>query len=300
LKLDWRLDWPARWALYGVQVEPFGRDHAARGGSYQTGEVLVREIFGKAAPYPVPYEFINPVGETKKMSKSDGKGITPNDLLEVMPAEVLRYFIARPRPGRTLQFDSGVGVFNLIDEYSKLKAAENGGETVPDANAMGYAAPAKTADDVISGVPFNHLVSVYQAAQGDIDRLDDILKRTGYEVKPETLKHEAQFVASWLAKFAPDSVKFNVQKTLPDVELGHNQQEMLAALADKIDGAGEVDGEIMHNLIYAARDETGLKPAEAFQAIYRIILGQDSGPKAGWFLASLDRDWLVKRLRQQE
>jgi lysyl-tRNA synthetase class 1 len=55
------------------------------------------------------------------------------------------------------------------------------------------------------------------------------------------------------------------------------------------------DGQAMHEAIYAALTAAEIKPGEAFKAIYRVILGQDSGPKAGWFLASLDREWLIKR-----
>ena len=35
-KLVWRIDWPARWCMLGVTVEPFGKDHSTRGGSYDT------------------------------------------------------------------------------------------------------------------------------------------------------------------------------------------------------------------------------------------------------------------------
>ncbi len=45
-KLTWRVDWPARWAVLGVTVEPLGKDHASRGGSYDTGKRIVREIYG--------------------------------------------------------------------------------------------------------------------------------------------------------------------------------------------------------------------------------------------------------------
>ena len=36
------VDWPARWAMLGVSVEPFGKDHATRGGSYDTGARIAR------------------------------------------------------------------------------------------------------------------------------------------------------------------------------------------------------------------------------------------------------------------
>jgi len=67
VKLYWRLDWPARWWLLGVDVEPFGRDHATKGGSYDTGAGLMKQVFKDKPPFPVPYEFINRTGQTKKM-----------------------------------------------------------------------------------------------------------------------------------------------------------------------------------------------------------------------------------------
>ena len=56
VKLDWRLDWPGRWWLLGVDVEPFGRDHATKGGSYDTGKRIAREVYDIDAPVPVPYD----------------------------------------------------------------------------------------------------------------------------------------------------------------------------------------------------------------------------------------------------
>ncbi len=50
VKLNWRIDWPARWWLLQVHVEPFGRDHATKGGSYDTGEAIARDVFGVEPP----------------------------------------------------------------------------------------------------------------------------------------------------------------------------------------------------------------------------------------------------------
>jgi lysyl-tRNA synthetase class 1 len=83
---------------------------------------------------------------------------------------------------------------------------------------------------------------------------------------------------------------------MPNIELTDAQKLFIRNLSKRITDAPTVDGPAMHQLIYDAKADVDLKPAEAFQALYRVILGQDSGPKAGWFLASLDRAWLVKRL----
>lgn len=301
VKLNWRLDWPARWALWNVDVEPYGKEHATKGGSYDTGAEFVRQVFGQAAPYPLPYDTINLKGDNKKMSSSLGNVVTPQQALEMMPAEVLRYFVLRSKPSRILQFDTGVGLYNLIEEYSKIEEQVRSGNQHEFAEAYKLASTGH--QQTITSVPFSHMVSVYQAAIGDFAEIQKILERTGYgqAVKDEQdiLKREVEYVKNWLAKYAPEEVKFTVQQTLPKVELSSEQTQFLAALAESITSSKDLTGQAMHDLIYAALETAGLKPAQGFQALYRIILGKDSGPKAGWFLASLGHEWLVKRLRTE-
>ena len=45
-KLPWRIEWPAKWKILGVTVEPFGKDHGAPGGSYDTGKAIAEKILG--------------------------------------------------------------------------------------------------------------------------------------------------------------------------------------------------------------------------------------------------------------
>jgi lysyl-tRNA synthetase, class I len=301
-KLNWRLDWPARWAELGVMVEPFSaQEHGAAGGSYDTGAQFASEVFGINPPIPgVQYANIHLVGDTKKMSSSKGNLITPKQALEIMPPEILRYFIVRSRPDRTLYFDSGVGLYNLIDEYSKVQEAVLNNQPTEFREAYEFASLG-VMEPVISRVSFNHLVSVYQAAGGDTDLALKTLDRTGYAEAVKTqsavLRREFSYVSNWLQKYAPSEVKFSVQDRLPGVELSNVQRQFLAKLAQALAAeSSQPDGQSMHNLIYSIKEELGLKPADAFRAIYQVILGQDSGPKAGWFLASLPRDWLLRRL----
>ena len=158
-----------------------------------------------------------------------------------------------------------------------------------------------SSEEVIANVPFNHLVAVYQAARENADGVREILARTGYENVTENqwpvVERELGFVKNWLEKYAPANVKFTVQDKLPGVELSDEQTDFLRRLADTIETEQDLDGQGMHDAIYAAAVSAGLKPAQAFVALYRVILSQDSGPKAGWFLASLEQEWLVNRLR---
>lgn len=299
VKLNWRLDWPARWALWNVGVEPYGKEHATKGGSYDTGAQFISEVFGKEPPFPLPYDTINLKGDNKKMSSSLGNVITPKQALDMMPAEVIRYFVLRSKPSRVVYFDTGLGLYNLIEEYSKIEEHVQAGQEHEFAEAYKLAvAGAKVR--TISSVPFSHMVSVYQAALGDFDQIIEILERTGYEAavknEKDILKREAAYVKNWLDKYAPEEVKFEVQKSLPAVSLTDPQKKFLQMMAVKIGQERDLSGQGMHDLIYEHAEVAG-KPSEAFQAIYRVILGKDSGPKAGWFLASLDRDFLIKRLQ---
>jgi lysyl-tRNA synthetase class 1 len=302
-KLDWRLDWPARWAELRVNVEPFGaQEHGAAGGSYDTGKVFAQEVFGVEAPYDAArYGHIHRPGENVKMSSSKGNVVTPEEALNIMPAEILRYFIVRSRPEKKIIFDPGVGLYNLVDEFAA--AQEDPDHEFRDAYNFAVAGDVKL---VISRVPFKHLIQVYQAARQNEEEALEILARTDHqqavEDQREIIISEFKFVHNWLQKYAPNEVKFEVQEKLPEhVELSENQRAFLTDLAFHIESRNgqEIDGQAMHELIYAAKDNSDLTPKEAFQALYRVILGKDYGPKAGWFLSSLDREWLIRRLHLQ-
>src|SRR3989338_8918256 len=45
LKLKWRIDWPMRWDYEQVDFEPGGKDHSTVGGSYDTGQQIVKEVY---------------------------------------------------------------------------------------------------------------------------------------------------------------------------------------------------------------------------------------------------------------
>ena len=123
VKLDWRLDWPGRWWLLKVDCEPSGRDHMTKGSSYDTGVQLMKDVYEAAAPYPVSYDFINLAGDTKKMSASKGTGLDAREAAELMPAEVMRYYVLRVPPLKRLYFDPVKDVMRVMDEFAAFAAA---------------------------------------------------------------------------------------------------------------------------------------------------------------------------------
>ena len=167
------------WALFSVMVEGFGREHATKGGSYDTGKVIAKEIFGVDPPMPVPYDIISLKGESKKMSSSLGNLVTLGESLQIIPPEILRYFTFKSRPDRQLNFDPELGLYVLMDEYARTEAETLGGQD-PEFKRAWQIANLSGDEHVISTVPFSHMVTVYQTASGDIDTIFDLLKRTGH------------------------------------------------------------------------------------------------------------------------
>jgi lysyl-tRNA synthetase, class I len=299
VKLNWRLDWPARWWLLGVQAEPFGRDHATKGGSYDTGAVISKEIFGVEPPLPVPYDFINQTGETKKMSKSAGNAITATDLLDMLPAEVVWFFLLRYSPDKQLFFDEGPMLMRLVDEFGELLAKSD--KTDSDRQLLELCLQGVD-QPTVSRVPFSHLVASYQAALRDSDRTLEIIRRTEHaevvEQDTEIIKKELQFINNWLDKRAPEDITFSLQELFVADDFSAAEQQFMAQLADKIAAAPiNADGDWFHKTIYEFKDSTGLSPKELFSTLYRVLIGKTSGPRAGWFLSILPRDWLIRRLR---
>lgn len=270
-KLTWRVDWPARWKILEVTVEPFGKDHAAAGSSYDSGTRLAREIFEYEPPYPIPFEHIHLKGKGK-MSSSAGIAVPVEDIVDTIPSEVLKHIVTRIKPEKHIDFEPGMKLLDLIDEYDQQN---------PE--------PGK--------VPFRHMVSAVQIARGDEQQLLKVLERSGYDTADvESIRRRAAHAEHWLEKFAPDFAKFRVQETLPDKvkDLDSKQKDALGTLAERFE-SGEWDAEKMHSEVYTVAEKLDVDVKQVFNAIYTALLGQSSGPRAGWFLMSLDRDFVIKR-----
>jgi lysyl-tRNA synthetase, class I len=298
VKLYWRLDWPARWWLLGVDVEPFGRDHATKGGSYDTGVGIMKKIFKDKPPIPLPYNFIIRTGQTKKMSKSAGDTLAIADMLQILPPEVLRYFVLRHPPDKQLAFDETDGVIRLIDDFAALLAKA---DKTKDEQLLVELSVAGVPQGTISNIPFSHLVASYQAALKDPETTLDIIGRTEHQptVKKqrEIIKNELKFIDNWLKQWAPEDAKFELADK-PPKNLSDKQISYLSNLAKKVAQApAEADGEWFHKAIYDLQSSSGLTPKQLFTTLYLVLINKESGPRAGWFLSILPRDWLVKRLK---
>lgn len=287
-KLVWRVDWPMRWAHFGISVEPFGKDHASAGGSYDTGKEIVRKVFHAEPPFPVVYEWISLKGKGE-MHSSKGVVVTINEMLEIVPPEVLRYLIVRSRPEKTIDFDPGMGLISLIDEYDRMAV---------EANSREYAL--SRISFIPTRIPFRHMVTVVQIAHDDRG-IFQCLARSGYNVSDyENVLKQAHRVKIWLRNYAPDEVKFAVREHLPPqmVDLGKEMREALTWYLRFLESVPRWGAADLHNGVYEVAETTGVRAADMFSVIYLAFLGQKKGPRLGWFLEALGKDMVLQRLRE--
>ncbi|HEU4863952.1 MAG TPA: lysine--tRNA ligase [Candidatus Limnocylindria bacterium] len=307
-KLPYNVDWAAKWDLFGVTIEPAGKDLSTKGGSRDRSDAIAREVFGNEPPLNVPYEFLNIRG--KKMSTSKGLGASATRVAEVIPPEQLRLLFLRPGPNTAIEFDpDGTdAVPRLFDESDRLAAATAGREVrgelpadherlfavslvEPDADVRAEAAAYRPA--------FSHLALLEQVP--GVDPVERVTAEKGAALTDRELAivDERRAAArAWLEAYAPDSARIAVQPELPDAaaELDEAQRTYLATLGPALEAA-EWDGEAVQAAIFGTAKESGLPFGRAFAALYLAFLGRTSGPRAGWLLAALDRSFVLDRLR---
>jgi len=305
-KLPWRVDWPARWKMLGVTFEPCGKDLATVGGARDTGAKIVEQIYGYPHPALIVYEFILLKGKGA-MHSSKGTALSSEEMLKMTPPEVLRFLIMKNQPNKHIVFDSGLGLLSLVDEYDKEERAYFGIEDetkgMKDLNktyelSQSYHIP-KT---IPFQLPYRHLVTLIQIGQ-NWSEVKKILLRTEQiprdlsNVNEERLKQRTENVRYWLDKFAPDMVKFEVKKNMPNLEITVEQKKFLSSLFETL-SSSVWEAENIHNVIHETSENEKIQMKTAFKIIYQILLGKEKGPRAGYFLSNLDKDFVLNRFEE--
>jgi lysyl-tRNA synthetase class 1 len=309
-KLGWNLEWAAQWSIFGVTIEPCGKDLATAGGSRERADTIAREVFEREPPLNVPYEFLNIGG--RKMSTSKGRGAAAHQIVEVVPAEQLRLLFLRPRPNSAIEFDpDGTdAIARLFDEFDRLAAATAGREvkgSLPPSpeSVFRYSLLSPDADVAAEAAAFrpnfSHVATLVQvkpvsAALFEPEKGGPLTPR-----EVEILDERVTAARRWLETYAPESARIVVRTDgLPDLvaELDPDQRAYLVALADAAAARRPDGGTAWQALIFAVAEERGLPNGRAFAAIYAAFLGRTNGPRAGWLLAGLDAPFVIGRLRE--
>ncbi len=298
-KLFWKVDWAAKWVAQGVDIEGGGKDHSTKGGSRDVANHICRELFCQEPPFDIPYEFFLVGG--KKMSSSKGRGSSAKDMCDLFPPEVFRLALIGKDIREQIDMDpSGESVPRLYDWYDEL------GEGVREGKADDYSRlfalcelPEKRAALTAPWhMRFREVAVIVQMAHLSLG--EEAARAKGSVLTEDeacALAERARYAKFWLTAYAPEEFKYELQEDMPQVKLSDAQKKALGALHDFLQ-SGDRTGEDLHLRLHELKTEIPIQPKELFQAIYRIFLNRDSGPKAGWFLAGLPRDFVITRLNE--
>jgi lysyl-tRNA synthetase class 1 len=311
LKLSWRVDWVAKWYVLNVTCEPAGKDHAVKGGSYDTGLEICKRVFGWPGPVPVPFEWVRIGG--RDMSTSEGIVFTPKVWLTIAPPELYRYMMLKTGLERAIDIHPE-RLPDLIDEYDRFERLyydiEQGGDENREIVNLLYPL-------TLAGPPSKYYVPKlpykFAVLTSQLDKLlgnDVVMERCVQVLKKlyrlETISDEAKNLIStrlsrartWAEEYGSQRDRIEVSETVPDEiksTLTDDDKRFLTEIYKILETEYLDDEEIQTKVFEVARD-IGIKDKRAFIVLYRIILSRKSGPRLGPFINLLGRDWILERI----
>jgi lysyl-tRNA synthetase class 1 len=298
-KLPWRFEWPAQWLELDVDFEPFGKDHAE--GSWPSGEEISRELLDAEPPVPMVYEWFTYNGES--LSSSSGHVLTIDDVLSVLESEVFRYFFTK-NPERARDFDVQQ-LDQLVDEFDRFESIYFGNiEATDRERALAkrvYPMVVEAVEEERVRIPYTFAAVL--GMTDDDDLREAMARRSGHipddspEWAVESALERVEKARNW-AERTDNEYNYRLAEERPDVSVTDEEAEALAALATFI-ATEDPDGEALQEQIYEVAREHDVEVGTFFERGYRLFLDQSEGPRLGPFLAALDRDFVLKRLRRE-
>ena len=276
-KLQWKVDWAARWVALGVDYEMAGKDLID--SVVQSGKIA--RILGGRPPEGFNYEmFLDEKGE--KISKSKGNGLSLEEWLRYGSEESLAFYIYRePRKAKSLH----IGVIpRAVDEYWQFRAnyrkqpvEQKLGNPVHHIHAGQV--PEQTLP-VTYGLLLN-LVSLPGCA--DKDTAWKFVQRYAPETSPETYPELDQLIGL-AVNYARDFVVPHLKRRPPTAEEAAALRDLDSELAKL---PADADAEAIQHLVFEiGKKHYGKDNLRAwFQALYETLLGSSQGPRMGSFIA---------------
>jgi lysyl-tRNA synthetase class 1 len=298
-KFPWKVEWAAKWRVMNVAVEGAGKDHSTKGGSREVAERISREVFNYEPPYDIPYEFFLVGGA--KMSSSKGRGASARDVADLMPPVIFRLLTVGTQPMRAINIDpEGETLPTLFDWYDEI--ADKYWNEIRDDDARLF-------EVIHHGKPLvKHFLARFSSVaflvqMPHVDMQAEFGKLKGAPLTLDeigALEERVRYAQNWLKDYAPERYKFEVQKELPEgaKALESLQKKALLEIVTFLEANPSVSGELLHIELHEIRKRLEIEPKAYFSAIYLSILGKESGPQAGWFLTTLDRDFLITRFKE--
>jgi lysyl-tRNA synthetase class 1 len=275
-KLQWKVDWAARWVALGVDYEMAGKDLID--SVIQSGKIA--RILGGRPPEGFNYEmFLDEKGE--KISKSKGNGLSLEEWLRYGSEPSLSFYIYR-EPKRAKSLHIGV-IPRAVDDYLQFRGNYPSQPVEqklgnPVHHIHGGKVP-ETALPVTYGLLLN-LVSL----PGLQDK--EVAWRFVQRYAPGTSPHsdpELDELIGLAVNYARDFVVPSLERRPPSKMEADALRDLDAELANL---PNEASAEDIQTQVFEVGKRHPFENLRGwFQALYETLLGSSQGPRMGSFIA---------------
>lgn len=292
-KLQWKVDWPARWHAFGVHYEMFGKDLIE---SAEVGDRIVQRIFKGKPPVHMFYEmFLDDKG--RKISKSKGTGMTAEEWQRYGTHDSLM-LLMMDKPREATKLYPGI-IPRYVDTAMKAADAYFSGDEK-------QAREARTYKFIRLGrIPLEPPVTV------DFTTLVNLVGNVGLE--------NPVIVEDYLrrSRLVEGSLSDNQRRDLHDLILKarryYDEQMVLELAEPEFDGedgfllgqlvakleAQEWEADALHNELFQIAKNHNVDPKKFFRALYFALIKQERGPRGGAFIKLLGQEKAIELIRQR-
>jgi lysyl-tRNA synthetase class 1 len=276
VKMQWRPDWATRWTALEVDYEMSGKDLI---DSVRVSNQICK-VLGGTPPEAFHYELFMDE-QNQKISKSKGNGLTMEEWLRYGAPESLAYYMFQsPKSAKKLYFDV---IPKATDEYLQQLDAYQRQEPVKQLDNPAWHVHGAAPPEQGSPVSFSLMLNLVSAANAsDKAILWGFLSRYIPGANPEShpiLDRLADYAIHYYEDFVKPAKAFRAPTDQERAAI----QDLAARLRALPAGA---DAEAIQNEVYEAGKAAGFEPLRAwFTALYEVLLGQQTGPRFGSFVA---------------
>jgi lysyl-tRNA synthetase class 1 len=292
-KLNWKIEFAARWKALDISFEPFGKDIL---DSVRVNDRMARDIFHMAPPVHAFYELFVERGGGR-ISKSRGNVFTPQVWLTYGSPESIRLLmLKRLAASRVVDIEE---IPKLMNEVDHIKEVYFGKQKIKNEKErqhlerlyeyVTFLDPPENAGITVSYQTMVHLARMLpEELENRYEIFKDILIRSGLieEHAAEELPERIEYATHWAEMEETEA---------EEISLSPQEKKALQTLQEGL--AENQNGEKIQELIFTAAHEHEVPPRRFFTVLYTILLGTDRGPRAGNLIEALGIE-RVKKLLQ--
>jgi lysyl-tRNA synthetase class 1 len=328
VKLNWRLDWPAKWTLFKTTCEPAGKDHCTPGGSYDTGLDLCKSIYDYEGPVKVAYEWLR-LGDND-MKTSKGIVFTPSHFLELADPEIIRMIIYQTNPNKhiSIRIEELEQYYNELDRIEKIYFGIEKPTNLDEGHEIKYIFPLIYPYEMPKfyqkKIPFKMylILSQLQSVLGEkgiYDKAVSYMEKEGFQtiISQEKFQKQIERARNWIneikimiqteknleekKKLEQKVILFSIPThILPEIknQLDDNIKSALNYFLEAIQKIEALSEEEIKRVMMDIQANLNLKPNKIFHGFYLVFLGEKTGPRLGPLLNMLDKDWIENRIKE--